>query len=105
MRTRIAIASLAAISLAMMLRAGGFSFPIVFFGMWLLLPFFLAYKLVSPTVSILRSVIGIIACVLPAVGYATIAFPVGRPSSTAGLGFIFIPIWHFVTIGFCWLAA
>lgn len=104
MRTRIAIVSLALISIVMMLRAGGLSLALLFFGIWLSLPFLVAYRLVSPPASRLLRVAAILACVVPVVAYGTIAFPVGRQSSTAALGFVFIPIWHFALIGVCSLA-
>lgn len=101
-RVRVAVAAFALVSLALLVRAGRFHPSLVFFGLWLLLPFILAWRAIPETdASRARLVAAIVATLPPLLAYIALAIPIGRQSSTSGLAWAFFPLWHLMLVGVC----
>lgn len=107
-RVRVAVVSFALVSVAMMLRMAGFkpSASIVVFACWLLLPFLIAHRMLPDThASRARLVAAVVATLPSTLAYIALAFPLGRQSSTAGLAFLFFPLWQLILVGVCFTVA
>lgn len=104
-RTRIVVGTLALVSVALMVRAGTPGVGLLLFGAWLVLPFVVTFFTMAGSASAADRIGALATSLLATAGYVSLAFPVGRGSSTAGLGFAFFPLWHFVALGAALLVA
>jgi hypothetical protein len=91
----LTVAAALAAATAMITMAGTLRFGHILFGAWVLLPFGITlWALNRRPVSVPVVLALLLSSCWALALYGELVFPVSRQRSTAGLAFIFVPLWH-----------